>query len=76
MKKKFKIAHFHRTEVKKLAIKLLAGRRFYIAGIGTFYMKKIKERKGVGFNGKTIVIPAHNRIKFKPSSVIKRFLNE
>lgn len=55
------------------AIQALAdGENIYLRGFGTFELVERKEKKGRHIAaGKTIVIPAHKVIKFKPCPGLK-----
>lgn len=75
--KKFKIAHFSKDKIREFAKILLKKEGLYIVGVGTFYIKQVKERIGTNpRTGEPITIKAHKRIKYRPSKVIKRFINE
>lgn len=49
----------------------LDGRDVVLMGFGSFKVKYVKEREGNSF-GERVVIPAHNRMWFKPSSIWQR----
>ncbi|MFH1853571.1 MAG: HU family DNA-binding protein [Candidatus Neomarinimicrobiota bacterium] len=48
-----------------------------IKALGSFRIKKVAERKGVNpRTGDPIVIPAHNKVVFRPDPIIKQRLNK
>ncbi|NMW84722.1 HU family DNA-binding protein [Peptoniphilus sp. AGMB00490] len=56
---------------------LASGDKVKIVGFGTFESKPTKERMGVNPQNPTekIVIPARNKVSFKPSSNLKEIIN-
>ena len=64
--------------IKEVIKALKDGRRIELRGFGVFFVKKIKE-KFSGRNPKTgelIYIPAKNKVRFKPSNYLKKYINE
>jgi len=48
-----------------------------ITHVGTLYVKRMKERKLFHhFSGKDIVIPAYNRVTFKATAEVDKFIQE
>jgi nucleoid DNA-binding protein len=55
---------------------LLRDGHVYITGLGTFKLKWRHARQGINpQTGEPIVIPAQNRVYFKPEAALRRFIN-
>jgi len=62
---------------EELTKKLKKSGECKIVGVGSFYLKKIKARKGVNpITKKEMTIPKHTRIKFTVSKTIKNEINK
>ena len=54
------------------------GRKVELRGFGTFFVKKIKENYSAR-NPKTgdlIYVPEKNKVRFRASKILKKFINE
>ena len=61
-----------------IKLSLKKGEKIELRGFGTFFVKKIKEKYSAR-NPKTkelIYIPEKNKVRFKASKFLKRFINE
>ena len=57
---------------------LKVGRNVELRGFGTFFVKKIKEKYSAR-NPKTselIYVPEKNKVRFKASKILKKFINQ
>ena len=57
---------------------LVDGTKVEIRGFGTFFTKKIKEKHSARNpkTGEIIYVPEKNRVRFKTSKKLKKFINE
>ena len=57
---------------------LKQGRKIELRGFGTFFIKKIKEKYNArNPNTKELIyVPEKNKVRFRPSQKLKRFINE
>lgn len=66
------------TICQNIELSLKKGEKIELRGFGTFFVKKIKEKYSAR-NPKTkelIYIPEKNKVRFKASKFLKRFINE
>ncbi|MBQ7673084.1 MAG: integration host factor subunit alpha [Alphaproteobacteria bacterium] len=78
----FKVSKFNATEIiedvlEEIASALKNGEAVKISGFGTFSVKQKKER--MGRNPKTMeeaVISSRKSLKFRPSPILKKVVNE
>ena len=66
------------TICQKIELSLKKGEKIELRGFGTFFVKKIKEKYSAR-NPKTeelIYIPEKNKVRFKASKFLKKFINE
>ena len=54
------------------------GRKIELRGFGTFFVKKIKENYSARNpkTGELIYVPEKNKVRFKASKFLKKFINE
>ena len=57
---------------------LLEGKKIELRGFGTFFVKKIKEKYSARNpkTGELIYIPEKNKVRFKASKKLKKFINQ
>ncbi len=56
---------------------LKKGKRIYIRGFGSLHKIKRKKKKGYNFKKKrTITIPAHFSVEFRPAPALKKKINK
>ena len=57
---------------------LREGRNIELRGFGTFFVKKIKEKHSARNpkTGEIIYVPEKNKVRFKASKFLKKFINE
>lgn len=56
----------------ELAKKLKKSGECKVVGVGSFYLKKIKARKGTNpYTREPMIIPKHTRVKFNVSKTLK-----
>ena len=57
---------------------LLAGKKIELRGFGSFFVKKIKEKYSARNpkTGEIIYVPEKNKVRFRLSKKLKKFLNE
>ena len=57
---------------------LEANRRVELRGLGVFFVKKIKEKYSAKNpkTGELIYVPAKNKVRFRPSKRLKKFVND
>tara|TARA_Y100001935_G_scaffold160240_1_gene131835 strand:+ start:435 stop:716 length:282 start_codon:yes stop_codon:yes gene_type:complete len=57
---------------------LKQGRKIELRGFGTFFIKKVKEKYNArNPNTKELIyVPEKNKVRFRPSQKLKRFINE
>ena len=57
---------------------LLEGKKVELRGFGTFFVKKIKEKYSARNpkTGELIYIPEKNKVRFKASKKLKKFINQ
>ena len=66
------------TICQNIELSLKKGEKIELRGFGTFFVKKIKEKYSAR-NPKTeelIYIPEKNKVRFKASKFLKKFINE
>lgn len=66
------------TICQNIKMSLKKGEKIELRGFGTFFVKKIKEKYSAR-NPKTkelIYIPEKNKVRFKASKFLKKFINE
>jgi len=66
------------TICQKIELSLKKGEKIELRGFGTFFIKKIKEKYSAR-NPKTeelIYVPEKNKVRFKASKFLKKFINE
>ena len=66
------------TICQNIELSLKKGEKIELRGFGTFFVKKIKEKYSAR-NPKTeelIYVPEKNKVRFKASKFLKRFINE
>jgi integration host factor subunit beta len=66
------------TICQNINLSLKKGEKIELRGFGTFFIKKIKEKHSAR-NPKTeelIYIPEKNKVRFKASKFLKKFINE
>ena len=66
------------TICQNINLSLKKGEKIELRGFGTFFVKKIKEKYSAR-NPKTeelIYIPEKNKVRFKASKFLKKFINE
>tara|TARA_B110000003_G_C16408854_1_gene441404 strand:- start:309 stop:590 length:282 start_codon:yes stop_codon:yes gene_type:complete len=66
------------TICQSINLSLKKGEKIELRGFGTFFIKKIKEKHSAR-NPKTeelIYIPEKNKVRFKASKFLKKFINE
>ena len=66
------------TICQDINLSLKKGEKIELRGFGTFFIKKIKEKHSAR-NPKTeelIYIPEKNKVRFKASKFLKKFINE
>ena len=53
-------------------------KRDELRGLGTFFIKKIKEKYSARNpkTGETIYVPEKNKVRFRPSKKLKEFINK
>ena len=54
------------------------GKKIELRGFGTFFVKKIKENYSARNpkTGELIYVPEKNKVRFKASKLLKKFINE
>ena len=64
--------------IKNLSKAIIEGKNVEIRGLGTFFTKKIKAKYSARNpkTGKLIYVPEKNKVRFKPSKKLKKFINE
>ena len=63
--------------VKQLMSLLTRTGKVKIVGLGIFEIKRVAEREGYGIHDKNrIVIPAHNKVVFRPTKQLKDVIQE
>jgi integration host factor subunit beta len=57
---------------------LLEGKKVELRGFGTFFVKKIKEKYSARNpkTGELIYVPEKNKVRFKASKILKKFINQ
>ena len=57
---------------------LEANKRVELRGLGVFFVKKIKEKYSAKNpkTGELIYVPAKNKVRFRPSKGLKKFVND
>ena len=57
---------------------LRENKKVILKGFGTFYVKKLNERRSARNpkTGEIIYVPEKNRVRFKTSKKLKKFINE
>ncbi len=63
---------------KAIEIGLVTRKKIELRGFGTFYLKKLKEKRSAR-NPKTqelIYVPEKNKVRFRPSKKLKDFVNK
>ena len=66
------------TICHNIKLSLKKGEKIELRGFGTFFVKKIKEKRSAR-NPKTkelIYVPEKNKVRFKASKFLKKFINE
>ena len=66
------------TICQNIELSLKKGEKIELRGFGTFFVKKIREKYSAR-NPKTkelIYIPEKNKVRFKASKFLKKFINE
>ena len=66
------------TICQNIELSLKKGEKIELRGFGTFFIKKIKEKYSAR-NPKTeelIYIPEKNKVRFKASKFLKKFIND
>tara|TARA_Y100001935_G_scaffold233365_1_gene215733 strand:- start:36 stop:317 length:282 start_codon:yes stop_codon:yes gene_type:complete len=63
---------------KSISNALLENKNIELRDFGTFFVKKIKEKYSARNpkTGELIYVPAKNKVRFKSSKRLKKFLNE
>tara|TARA_Y100001958_G_C21087523_1_gene441752 strand:+ start:433 stop:714 length:282 start_codon:yes stop_codon:yes gene_type:complete len=63
---------------KSISNALLENKNIELRDFGTFFVKKIKEKHSARNpkTGELIYVPAKNKVRFKSSKRLKKFLNE
>ena len=63
---------------KSLESALKKGKNIELRGFGTFFIKKVKEQynKRNPSNNELVYVPSRNKVRFKPSKKLKKFINE
>ena len=63
---------------KAIEIGLVTRKKIELRGFGTFYLKKLKEKRSAR-NPKTpelIYVPEKNKVRFRPSKKLKKLINK
>ena len=57
---------------------LVEGKKVELRGFGTFFVKKIKEKYSAKNpkTGELIYVPEKNKVRFRPSKILKKFIND
>ena len=57
---------------------LKVGKKIELRGLGTFFVKKIKEKKSARNpkTGELIYVPEKNKVRFRPSKKLEKFINK
>ena len=57
---------------------LKEGRKVELRGFGTFFIKKIKDKYSARNpkTGELIYVPEKNKVRFRASKILKKFINE
>ena len=57
---------------------LKEGKKIELRGLGTFFVKKIKEKKSARNpkTGELIYVPEKNKVRFRPSKKLEKFINK
>ena len=57
---------------------LIEGKKIEIRGFGVFFIKKIKEKYSARNpkTGELIYVPEKNKVRFRPSKKLKKFINQ
>jgi integration host factor subunit beta len=66
------------TFCKSVKKALEANKRVELRGLGVFFVKKIKEKYSAKNpkTGELIYVPAKNKVRFRPSKRLKKFVND
>ena len=66
------------TFCKSVEKALIEGKSVELRGLGTFFVKKIKENFSARNpkTGEIIYVPEKNKVRFRPSKKLKEFINK
>jgi integration host factor subunit beta len=66
------------TFSKSIEEALTVGKKVELRGLGVFFIKKIKEKYSARNpkTGELIYIPPKNKVRFKSSKILKKFIND